>query len=124
MAVLVAETNAKLRALLSLGLYAPDDAVWVLVPHEIYEGEFPTELGGPEPSQDPEAEPVLMKDRVYGVVRDEGTYVAVGRTGLSPKGVPTGNYQRLSDDEFSTWVSFFGVENFFVEVPQVESEVL
>lgn len=119
MAILVADTNEKLRALLSIGLYAPDDVVWVLVPQATYDGPFAPELGGQEEQGD---DPVLMRDRVYGIERPEGAYVAVGRTGLSPSGEPTGNYQRLSDAEFEAWVQTFGADAFYVAVPPVEVE--
>jgi len=125
MAVLVADTNKKLRDLLSIGLYAPDDAVWCLVPLSFYEGECPVEIynDAQTVSEDgEEPEPVLVKDKFYGVEREEGVYIAVGRTASTPQGGPTGNYQKLSDAEFAAWVDRFGVDAFYVNVPEVEAD--
>lgn len=114
MAILVADTNEKLRALLALGLYAPDDAVWVLVSQEFYEGKCPSELGDGRSNVD---------SQFYGVSRPEGVYIVVGRSSVAPSGTPTGNYQQLSDEEFQAWVDYFGYDAFYIGLPEVEDEI-
>lgn len=149
MAILVVNTNEKLRVLLALGLYAPNDLIWVKITKEAYESNCPIEIGNAEE---------LIKQQFYATIKGNDVYLAVGRSLVTKKyitesdfdkylpaeiieetkeiideinkemiietkycvKIPTGNYQILSDEEFLPWVEYLGADNFFIAVPQDE----
>lgn len=115
MATLIASTNETLRALLAIGLYAPTDGVWVKTTQEFYEGKCPAELGDGRYNVD---------SLFYGVSRPDGVYILVGRNLATPSGIPSGNYQELSEEEFMAWVDYFTPEAFYLKPPEIEGVIV
>lgn len=116
----------QLRAFLSLGISLPKMKIYVKVANDVYSSKCPSDLGDGR---------YLMSNQYYSAMDYDGfNYVVMAITNTVTKidadgneyDDPSGNmlHSMVDLDTQNAWVEYFSVDNFFLSVPEIETEVI
>lgn len=107
-------TDEELRTEISQNGYIPTDKVYVKTTEEKYKSK-------PDKVTDKTKE---MDKQFIGIKRGGDMYILVGRSytcqSVNSKDKPNGNFQKLSQEEFSPWVEEFSPDAFCFNPPEEE----
>ena len=102
--------DAQLRLFLSMGLYIPNLIIYGKITKEFADGKCPSELGDGRKN---------VRSQYLCEDRELETWVVVGRNEINSLGTATGNYMAVDPDEQAAWVEYLGLENIFLNKPEV-----
>lgn len=102
-------TDEELRVEIGQNGYVPTDIVYIKTTKAKSESK-PLKVDNKEKT---------FKEQFRVDERGDDAYIPVGRT-HQVKGKKTGNFQKLSKDEFAPWVEEFGPDAFCLKPPEIE----